>query len=110
MAGINETKQVVAFGIEFGADIKDSLADGKFTFADAARFLDCFDDLFRAIAGIDQVPSELKDLDEAEAQELATMVKTALKDRFDVSDEQALRTVEWALKLGDDIAACPLFG
>lgn len=88
--GIDETKDVVEFGIAFANGVIETLGDGKVTVADIPNFLSSMIKLPAAISGIDKVPAELGDLDKAELAELTAIVKDNLK----VDDKKAAEVVE----------------
>ena len=75
MVGIKETKDVIALGIHISKGIEQSLEDGEWSIKDAFNFFEALKSTPEAIIGIDKVPAELADLDQAELAEIEVMVK-----------------------------------
>lgn len=96
MAGLKETKEVIIFTAKLGNAIGKSLADGKITFTDAANFIDPLMKLPAAFAGIENVPAELSDMNEADRQELIQVAK----DEFDLDNDKAEILIEDTFELG----------
>jgi hypothetical protein len=82
--GIEELKDVVFSGLKIG----EALSDG-IQVTDVAALVS----LPEAISGISDVPAEIADLDEAEAEEL----KRFVKDNFDIPDDSIEEFVEKAV-------------
>lgn len=93
MAGIKETKELVKFGLVLGKALAEALADGKVDLTDALKFLPVLRELKDAVEGIDQVPTELKDLDDAEKKELLEYIK----GEFDLENDEVEAKCEEAL-------------
>ena len=75
MVGIKETKEALVFGLEVGAGVFAALKDdGKVTVGDALVFTPAMVSLPAALDGADQIPAELKDLDENELMEIKDLV------------------------------------
>ena len=73
--GIQETKDVIIFGMDVAIGVGSSLADdGKITGGDAHKFTPALFSLPGAITGIDQLPKELAELNEAEMEEIKALV------------------------------------
>ena len=72
--GIQETIDVVDFVTSLGNAVDSSLSDGKINLMDITKFWDTFGVASDAFKGLKEIPKELGDLDEQEAQ--------AVKDRF----------------------------
>lgn len=68
--GVKETKELFALGFALAKAGKDVMADGKVNFLDLGVVIELFPKVAPAIDGIEQVPSELGELDEAEEKEL----------------------------------------
>lgn len=94
MAGITETKQVIDFAKALVKAIVSAQSDGSVNLLDLSKLLALVPLAGPAFLGINQVPAELKDLDQAEAQELVAYVMADLG----VSDGRAKEIVESALK------------
>lgn len=92
--GIDETMDVVDAAVSLANAIIDSYSDGKLTVSDIFNFIKPFTKLPKAISGIDQVPSELDDLQEAELQRLIDFVQAEL----DVDDLKAKLIVQKSLE------------
>jgi len=96
MAGIKETKDVLACIISLANGMGKSLEDGKLSMTDIGYFLDMFMGIPAAIENISEVPEEIKDLSEEELRELKEMVV----DEFDIPQDEAEEIIETALGLG----------
>lgn len=90
MAGIQETKEVLKVAAEIGNGVGIALQDGKFELSELALFVGALIDLPNAIQGIQQVPVELKDLDETERLELLNY----MRDQFDIPQDETEEAVE----------------
>lgn len=73
--GIQETKDVVAFGVDLGLGIKKSIDEG-ISWQSALNFGDAAKEAPAAIMGISEVPAELMDVDSAEAAQLINLVQS----------------------------------
>lgn len=82
--GIKELKDVVAFGLDVGEALSDGVG-----IEDVSALFGIAD----AIAGISEVPAELADLDEAEAEEL----KKFVAEEFDLPDDRLEEFIEAAI-------------
>lgn len=79
MVGVNQTKELLIFGLAIGNGIYSSLADdGKITLSDFPKFSESLFTVPAALEGIIEVPAELKDLDESELGELKELVLSKL--------------------------------
>lgn len=94
--GIKETKEMAKFIISLGMAVDKSLEDGKIGLDDAMYFYNALLSAKDAFDKADQIPTELKDLDQAEAQELLDFVKA----EFDIADDKLELTVVKALETG----------
>lgn len=84
MLGIKETKDVVFSGLKIG----EALSDG-IQVTDVTALIS----LPEAIVGIKDVPAEIADMDEAEAEEL----KRFVKDNFDIPNDKLEEFIEKAV-------------
>jgi hypothetical protein len=92
--GIEETKDVVKFGVSLANAVIKSLEDGKISIGDALNFISPATKTPAAFSGIDKVPAELADLTAEEQQELIITVQSELE----VTDEKAKAIVTESLK------------
>lgn len=99
MAGINELKEVVAFGVSLGNALGKALEDGKITLTDAGLVVDPLLKAVPAFNGLEQVPAELADLTDEEKAELLQFVSEA----FDIPQEKTEALVERGLKIAVDV-------
>lgn len=94
MTGIKELKELLAFGFKLQKAIA-SLGDGKINvIVDAPKFLPALLSAPKAFGGIGLVLAEIKDLDEAEREELLAFVR----DEFDLSDDRLEELIEDTLE------------
>ena len=96
MTGTKEFEEMVAFGMGIGKAIASSLEDGKFDFGDVFKILPALMQANAAIQGMEKIPAELKDLDDAEYKALTEKFKA----EFDLEDDE----VEAKVELGYQIA------
>lgn len=82
--GIQETKDVVYAGLKIGEAISDGVQ---------IEDIGALTALPAAISGITDVPAELADMDEVEAEEL----KQFVKDNFDIPDDKLEEFIEEAV-------------
>ena len=75
---IKELKELLVLALKLGEATKKSLADGKFDFNDMPNYLVTIPYLQPALEGITEIPEEVKDLDENELEELATLIAVDL--------------------------------
>lgn len=92
---IQQTTDVVLFGITLSKVIKADLADGKFDIIEIAKLVTLYGPAMQAIEGISEVPAELADIDSAEAEQLFGLVRQAFEE--DLSDERVLMIVQNAI-------------
>lgn len=92
--GTKELKDVLALALAMVKVGRGALADGKVGLEDLAGLLQVLPKVQGAIEGLTEVPAELKDLDGAEAAELAAFVMAELS----VDDAKAKEVVEASLK------------
>ncbi len=93
-AGIEETKDVVLFGVKFANAIIASFADGKITAGDIMNFINPMFKLPGAMSGLNRVPVELADLDENELTELIELVM----DELECESPKAKKIVEESIR------------
>lgn len=99
MVGIKETKELLDFVIALGNATSISLEDGKFFWSEFTNYIGALIKLPVAIQDIEQVPVEMKDLDDAEAKELLQYAK----DKLDIPEEELEVAIEEHLALGLEI-------
>lgn len=95
MAGVKETKELLAFVCELGNGIGHSLADGRISYVDLLNLFGTLRALPAAVDGAIWVPSELKDLTAEERVELCTMIE----ERLDIPQKLIEPMAEKALCL-----------
>ena len=93
-AGIEETKDVVLFGVKFANAIIASFADGKITAGDIMNFINPMFKLPGAMSGLNRVPVELADLDQNELTELIELVM----DELECESPKAKKIVEESIR------------
>jgi hypothetical protein len=101
MAGIQETKDVLAFVFSLGNATASALEDGDIGWSDAMKFIEPLKRLGPAIENIEDVLVELQDLDDEEFVELVQFAK----DEFKLHDlvEDVEMHVEEAINAGVEI-------
>lgn len=97
--GIQETKDLIKMGAAFGEAIYEAGKDSEWTLGDYKHFLPVLGDVIPAVSGIEKVPAELKDLDEAEKQELFSY----FSEEFDIPDDLIEAFVENALETAHNV-------
>jgi len=96
--GTKETEEAMKLGFAVAKVLKQAKAnDGKISSNDLMLLTNLFPHFGPAFEGIDQVPAELKDLDEAEVKRLLTVASAHLGEVLD--KEELVRKVEKALKV-----------
>ena len=93
--GIQETKEVVGFIVELGNGIGKAREDGDWSASDLVYFMDALLAVPAAFQGIDKVPMEVKDLDEAEMKELSDYVV----EEFDIPQDKIEEVIEDAIHI-----------
>jgi hypothetical protein len=96
MAGIKETKELLKFVIEVTEALDRSLEDGEIGFTDLSNLVSAMMASAAAFENVSLIPSEMKDLDKAEAAELYAYVKGELN----LKDDKIEAAVEAALEIG----------
>jgi hypothetical protein len=81
MYGIKETKEVIELMLAIGDGVAKSFKDdGKLTLGDIQHFTGALFLIPSAFAGIENVPHELKDLQENEVVEIKNLILTKMPD------------------------------
>ncbi|MEW6196807.1 MAG: hypothetical protein AB1521_16795 [Bacteroidota bacterium] len=97
--GIEETKDVVVFGISLANSIIKAFRDGNITLIDIPLFIAPITRLPSALSGINMVPFEIGDIEKFELQQLTTFVK----ENLDVDEREAKNIIELSLLMIYDI-------
>lgn len=97
--GIKETTELLAAAISLGNSIGLALEDGKISVGDLPAFLSPVLKLPAALAGIDEVPSEMADLSQEEREELYAYVR----DNFDIPTDKIEVAIEEGIALASQI-------
>jgi hypothetical protein len=91
MHGIKEIKELLAFGFKLQKAIMGSLDDGKINVVtDAPKFLSALLAAPKAFGGMNLILAEIKDLSEAEREELLTFVQ----EEFELADQNLEYLIE----------------
>lgn len=91
MHGIKEIKELLSFGFKLQKAITASLDDGKINvITDAPKFLTALLAAPKAFGGMNNIMAEIRDLDEAERQELLTFVQ----EEFELADQNLEYLIE----------------
>lgn len=98
MSSIKETKEVMVFGISMAMAVDNITQDG-FQWTDILSMVPPLTKLPAAISGIDQVPAEIDDLDEAERAELVQII-----NELDFDSDKSEAIAEQALRAGIELA------
>ena len=101
---IEETKDLLDFGLTFGSVIGQAAENG-FQIGDLLLVVPALMKAPAAIEGIGQVPSELKNISDAEAVEL----KQFVRDKFDIPGDQLEAVIERALTYVSETASFIFF-
>lgn len=104
MAGIKETKEVLAFVFSLGKATALALEDGDLSWSDALKFIEPLKKIGPALDDIEDVLIEVQDIDDEEFAELINYVR----DEFDLSSfvddiEEIEMYVEDALNAGVEV-------
>lgn len=91
--GIEETTDVVEFGIALANSVIKALEDGRITLLDIPGFIVPLTKLPAALSGIEFVPYELNDLQQDEIDKL----KKTVTDNLQVDDERAKLIIEQSI-------------
>lgn len=100
MAGTKELKELLALPLSIHMAYDLAMADGKLDLADLALLMGPAMKIGPALQGIDKVPGELKDMDDAEKKDVLDWAKTM----YNISDDVLEKKVEDALGLALHIA------
>lgn len=96
MAGIQQTKEMVAFAMALLQAGIDAAKDGKVGVSDMVALFAALKEAPVALSGVDEIPAEMKDLTEQELHELVDFVKL----KFDLPNDQ----IEAKIELAFDVA------
>ena len=94
--GIEETKDVLDFVFSFVEAVGKAKKDGEMSWSDARYFIDPVKKLFEAVDDIEDVLTEIEDLDDAEYDELVAYVK----EKWDYDEENLDWIVDTAIDAG----------
>lgn len=97
--GIDETKDVVEFGISLTNSLIHAFKDGKITLTDVPYFISPMTKLPSALSGINMVPFEVGDIQKFELQKLTDFVK----ENLDIDNKKARNIIEYSLLVIYDI-------
>jgi len=100
--GIQDVKEVLKTGIKIYEAVDKSLEDdGKISLLEYSNFVPAIMSMRDAINGISEVPKQLADIDEVEAEEL----KAFMRDELDLNNNATEETIEELFILIMDIFA-----
>ena len=99
METIKETKEMLRFILSLGMSFDKAFADKKIDFNDVGYFVNALLMSADAFKDIKKIPAELKDLDNAELEELTKYIK----DEFDLGNDNIERLIETGLGIGVQI-------
>jgi len=98
--GIKETKEVLDAAIAVGIGVDKSISDdGKVSFIEYTNFVGAALKIPKAISDIGQVPKELSDLDEEEAQEIVDFMVDKLDLNHEPTEEDIERIFEKSMNI-----------
>ena len=97
--GIDETKDVIEFGISLTNSLIHAFGNGKIILTDVPYFIAPMTKLPSALSGINLVPFEVGDIQKFELQKLIDFVK----ENLDVDDRKAKNIIEQSLLIIYDI-------
>lgn len=101
--GIQNTLEVIELGIALGGAFRSAKADdGSISAADIAHLIAVVPKVSPAVSGIGEIPAELKDLDDAEVEQIIGHVQELVGT---VSSEKAVAIAEDAIR-----AAIAIYG
>lgn len=105
--GIKDVKEVLKTGIQIYEGIDKSLEDdNKISIWEYTNFIPAIMSMRDAINGISDVPKQLVDIDEAEAEEL----KAFMRDQLDLSNNDTEKIIEDLFTLIMDMFAKAMEG
>lgn len=93
--GLKETKEAVDFAVALGTGLEAALSDKQITLSDIPVFFPSFLKLVPAVEGAEQIPLEFKLATQEEVDEL----KSYLKEKLDLQDDQMEKFIEDAFGL-----------
>lgn len=89
--GLQETKEALTFAFAIVNGVRTAKADdGKITVTDVPAFFPALFALKDAVDGVTDIPLEMKNISQEEADEL----KKWVKDNFDISDDKVEQFIE----------------
>lgn len=97
--GIEETTDVVKFGISLTNAIVKAKEDGKINLLDLALLVSPLTKLFPAISGIDKVPAEIADIND---EELNVLILLAMNE-LEIDNTSAKEIIKQSLVVIHDI-------
>ena len=89
--GINETKEVLVFGLNLQKGVVAAKADGQVNWMDFGHLLPVVQSASAAYNGISKIKAELLDIDNEEQEELSVIAREYYAD---LSDEQCKELIE----------------
>ena len=93
--GLKEIKEMLEFVFALGGAIDKALADGKLDYMDTIHIVPALMKMGPAIENVKDIPKELKDLSDAEIEEL----KTWIADNFDIANDEIESYIEIGLNV-----------
>ena len=99
--GIEETKDVLVFGIDLANAAIEALSDGKLSITDFPLFIKPIIGLPKALSGIDKVPAELGDLTVIEKDEIIAIVQEKLVVNNEDAAVIAQKSIEVVYRIYD---------
>lgn len=104
MVGISNFKELCVFLALSVTAEQQVMADGSISIGDAVFAMSPLKALPSAIAGVSEIPAEVKDMDPAEAAEVSAAIKEALK----LESSAAEAIAEQFMDIGLQLAAAAL--
>ena len=92
--GIEETLDVVDFGVSFANGFILTFEDGKFVISEVVNFIPGFMKFPKAFSGIELVPLEVDDIDQEELDQIVAFVIS----KIDVTEEHALNIIRKSIR------------
>ncbi len=102
--GIKELKEMVGFVVSIAEAVVGSLEDGKISFRDMFRLFGALKKAGPAIKGMGEMRLEIKDLSQAEKQELQDYVATEFDIENDILEGYIEQAMQAALLILDLIS------
>lgn len=97
--GLDETIDVIEFGISLTNSMMRAFGDGKLTLTDVPYFIAPMTKLPAALSGMSMVPFEITDIQKLDLQKLVDLVKGNLT----IDDKKAKSIIEYSLLIIYDI-------